>query len=289
MVAFNRLSTAAALAAALAMGAAPASAAEMPRVAHPAAVDVWDGDASSVEGWGYRGYRGYHSRNHVRTGDVVAGVVVLGTIAAIASAANNRDRYRDRAGDYRYPSGDYRGRDYRYDERGDYRRDMRADAGARGMERAVDMCVGQVERGDTRVETIDNARRDRDGWAVSGQLRGGGGFDCRIDNDGRVRNVDIGGSTYSDAGYRDEDDDGRAYAGARYDGQGEGQLDDAAYSRARASQADSRGYEYRDAPQAEGPQPEYPGGPIPGEDTGSDWQDDGRYDTASAPDFNQPS
>lgn len=294
MAIFNRVSAAAAMAAALAMGSAPASAAELPKAAHPAGVDVWDGDASTAEGWRYRRY---HSRNHIRTGDVVAGVVILGTIAAIANASSNRDRYRDRDyrdRDYRYRDSDYRREDYRTDRRDD-RRDMRGDYGARGMERAVDMCVDQVERGDTRVETIDQANRTRDGWAVSGQLREGGSFSCTIDNDGRIRDVDVGNG-YAAAPAAS----GRNYASAGYPSGAEGgeQLSDAAYARARATQGGSdEGFEFP----ADGPQPQYPGGPVPGADEapewqgdasdgapGSDWQSDGRYDTAEAPDFRQP-
>jgi hypothetical protein len=65
------------------------------------------------------------------------------------------------------------------------------------MERAADMCVEQVDRGRDRVADIEEARRTPDGWRVAGTLRSGDGWSCWIDNDGRIRNVDIGVPGYS--------------------------------------------------------------------------------------------
>jgi hypothetical protein len=86
------------------------------------------------------------------------------------------------------------------------------------------MCVDQVERGDTHVASVDNASRTADGWRVAGQLSRGGGFNCWIDNDGRVRQVDFG---------RDRD--------SAYNAPQGNQWTDQDYARARAAQADAAG------------------------------------------------
>ena len=45
--------------------------------------------------------RGYHDRGGISTGDVIAGALVIGGIAAVAAAASNNDR------DYRYDRAGY--------------------------------------------------------------------------------------------------------------------------------------------------------------------------------------
>jgi hypothetical protein len=130
--------------------------------------------------------RGYHHhwhrwhRDRIDGGDVIAGAAILGAIAAIASAAGKQDRAdRDPVSP---PAPDDR-QGYAY-EGAD--RDV-------GLDRAADMCADAVERGPDRVEGVDAVTRDRDGWAVSGALESGGGFSCRIGNDGQVQGVDLGG------------------------------------------------------------------------------------------------
>lgn len=158
----------------------------------PAVPTAYDADSDELNH-----HRRWRHRNRVDVGDVIAGAVIIGGIAAIANAANKsqRDRrYRER--DYRYEE---RRPDYR-DQRPDYRDNREIASQGRGMSGAVDMCVEQVERGDDRVEVVDNAARMADGWRVSGSLENGGGFSCWIDNEGRIRNVDLGGGL-SDASY----------------------------------------------------------------------------------------
>ena len=260
------------------MSATPLSAAELPR-AEVSGVDVYDAHSGDVQNRRWRRDRG------VDAGDVIAGVVVIGAIAAIASSASrNRDRdrdYRDR--DYRGRDSDYRYRDNRY-------RDSRG-YDSRGMERAVDMCVAQIERGRDRVADIDEANRDAEGWNVAGRLGNGGGFSCRIDNDGRIRDVELG-TGYAPSSYNGEDEreNYRAATAAANP-----QLRDEVYARARAGNrvADSA-YRYDDdfddatpaydpGQDTDGAQPAYPGGPLPGEE-GFDEADvyDGRYETAAA-------
>jgi hypothetical protein len=224
------------LAAAGAMAAAPAAAADLPIPVSKAPTQysfaVFDSEASTAEHHRYRRY--YHRRNRIDAGDVIAGVLVLGGIAAIASAASNnkkKDRYRDR---------DY---DRDYDRRYDDRRSDDRSTGSRGLDNAVSQCLSRIER-DVRVDTVDGVDRTGEGWIVTGSLYNGEGFSCRINNNGRIDSVDYGG--YSGASASSEDR----------------QWSDADYYQARQSM--DRG---SDTAQ---PQPAYPGGPLPGEEIDGD-------------------
>lgn len=179
--------------AAASMATTPAMAADISAPAapqHPAApAKAYDGEAENAEGYRYRRYR----RNRLDAGDVLTGIAIIGGIAAIASAASNASRnkrYRDRDRDYRYEQ-----------PRPQYRENRRIGSQGRGMSGAVDMCVDQVERGEDRVGAVDNASRTADGWRVSGTLESGGGFNCWIDDAGRIRNVDFGSGGFSQSGY----------------------------------------------------------------------------------------
>ena len=123
---------------------------------------------------------------------------------------------------------------------------------SRGIDRAVDMCAREVER-NGQVETVDSVNRTGQGWAVTGQLRTGAPFTCSIGPDGRIEGVDFGAR------------------GAQVEDR---QWDDDRYAAARAAQ-DGTGT------------PAYPGGPLPGDEPvpSDDDGDDGRYQTAEAPDF----
>ncbi|WP_054530231.1 hypothetical protein [Erythrobacter sp. SG61-1L] len=223
-------SAAIALAAAFSMVAAPVSAANLPGNSRaPQGVERQlpaAGGAESMAGWDRR-HR--HDRGGIDAGDVLAGVLIIGGIAAIASAASNSSRNSEPNEDYRYREPSYPYPDERPDYQGqDSYRGSGYSGG--GIDNAVSICTDQVERGATRVASVDNAARTADGWRISGQLDNGGGFNCWIDNDGRVRNVDLGGVSYS----------GDAYPGS------DNQWDDDAYARAREQSGypgDYRGYE----------------------------------------------
>lgn len=231
----SRLAACAAALAATSMLAMPSAAAELPRIPSnlPAHATSHDGSAETADGWRRR-----HHRRGVDAGDVIAGVVVLGAIAAIASSASSsRDRDRRRE-------------DVRYREPAP----RQASWGSGGIDRAVDMCVNQVERGRDRVDSVDNASRDARGWNVSGSLSNGEYFNCRIDNEGRIRSIDLGDnfSSYDGAG---------AQAGPQWSDQD--------YAAARASvrgQAVEPGYDGSIDADLDGPRPAYPGGPLPGEE-----------------------
>lgn len=115
----------------------------------------------------------HRDRGGISAGEVIAGAVVIGGIAALAGAFDNdRDRY------------DYRDRDYRYD-RGDYRGYDRGRFGFAGNPRAaVERCVRAAENqarrfGGYRYADVIDVRdidRTRDGFRVRGRIEVGGGF-----------------------------------------------------------------------------------------------------------------
>lgn len=130
----------------LVTGMAPAMAAPAPRgtfEAVPSGVLGWNpGDESASQwrgGWGDRRWRG---RNRgVDAGDILAGVLILGSIAAVASAATNSAR---------------RGDDRSYND------DVRS-----ASDRCGAAAVAQSGLG-SRIERIDNVVRDGQGWRVEG-------------------------------------------------------------------------------------------------------------------------
>src|SRR5690606_28171444 len=121
-IAFSRAAAALAMAAALSLAATPAMA----------------------RGYGDWGHHHRHRGGGVDAGDVFAGLLIIGGIAAIASAASKQNRDQ-RERDVRYPAPDYREPSGRY---GDYPDDRAPPGyGGVGLNEAVDTCVGEVERG----------------------------------------------------------------------------------------------------------------------------------------------
>ena len=154
-----------------------------------------------------RGWRGHHrGHNRVDAGDVFAGLVIIGGIAAIAAAAsksNREKRERERQREYRYPDRDNRdSRDYRDYEQPSQRYGNRPDGsgsytGSRryggSMDGAVDICANKVERGDRQIETIESVSRETDGWRVDGRISGGRDYSCIVNHDGQIRRVTVDG------------------------------------------------------------------------------------------------
>lgn len=147
-------------------------------------------------GWGWGGGWGRH-HDRVDAGDVLTGILIIGGIAAIASAASSGSKaQRDR---------DARNREYRNDQwrndnaqrNNDYARDNRPTWNeSRGIDTAVNRCVDEMERGNQQVGTVDNVGRDGDGWRVNGRMASGSDFSCSVDRDGRIRSATAGGSAY---------------------------------------------------------------------------------------------
>jgi hypothetical protein len=141
-----------------------------------------------------RDYWGHRHRDRVDAGDVFAGILILGGIAAVASAASKAKREREQRPEYRYPdeAGRDRDSDRSYEGRGE---DNRPDwSESRGINTAINRCADEVERGSGRIESVDSVNRDGSGWRVAGRMEGGKGFSCSLDGDGRIRLVDLDGA-----------------------------------------------------------------------------------------------
>jgi hypothetical protein len=152
-----------------------------------------------AQGWG--GWGRHHHRDRVDAGDVLTGILIIGGIAAIASAASNsnkRDRDRRRDDDRRYPDQQYP-RDsnagYGQDSRPEWREGERASAGS-GIDGAVNACIDEVASGSARVDGVDNVNREGKGWRVQGRTIKGGTFVCSVDQSGRVSEVSVDGKAY---------------------------------------------------------------------------------------------
>jgi len=120
----------------------------------------------------------------ISAGEVIAGAVILGGIAAvIASSSNNNRDYRDR--NYRdqdYRDRDYRDQDYRDRDRDNRDRDHHGDGGGYNgggynARVAVDECIRAAERqaqrysgANAEVYEVGNIDRSRRGFEVSGRI-----------------------------------------------------------------------------------------------------------------------
>ncbi len=109
----------------------------------------------------------HRDRDGISAGDVIAGALIIGGIAAVASAAsNNNDRY-DR--DYRYDRAGYG-----YNQGYGYRND---NAWRGTPRRAIEQCVYAAERNASRysygradVTDIRDIRETRYGYEVRGRI-----------------------------------------------------------------------------------------------------------------------
>jgi hypothetical protein len=227
---FHRFGAIGAIAATFSMViATPALAVELPHLA-PVTVQAQDDSAgmSRRGGWGRPRHRG-----GVDGGDILAGVLILGGIAAVASAVDSSNRDRD----YR----DYPPPPPRTQGRYDYRDGPARSSSTGGLDRAADICADAVDRSIARVNSVDNVRRSPSGWDVDGTLEGGSPFTCSIGSDGQIRDIQTdrsyngaaydsappydGGSYdpgndnrgYHDQGYEDQNFDDLSYRGTQYD------------------------------------------------------------------------
>lgn len=163
-------------------GAVLASAAALSMAATPAMARDW--------GWGGGGW-GHRHHDRVDAGDIFAGILIIGGIAAIASAASKSSKNsRQRAETRNSEDSGYRSEE----SNGGYARDARPEwREGSGINSAVNRCMDEIDRGKTRVESVDSAARDGDGWRVQGRVDGNGTFTCAIDGEGRIREVSING------------------------------------------------------------------------------------------------
>ena len=160
------------------MASAPAAAAPAPQ----ARVQT---DGPAVLGWSIENEKaegGRHYRRHndgIDGGDILVGALIIGGIAAIASAAGDesrRQRERDRYEDSRY----------RDDRRGS----------ASEINAVADQCAYAAEERagyGARTDRIDTVARDGAGWRVEGSVssdRGYENFYCGVTN-GRVDYIQL--------------------------------------------------------------------------------------------------
>jgi hypothetical protein len=228
MIRSNRFFASAAFAAAFSMAASPVLAADMPAVQPQAQgtlakIAQWSDDATSAER-----HRRWRHRDRVDAGDILTGILIIGGIAAIADAASKDNDRRQRPRE-----------DYRYRENRDQYRPRSGDSG-QGIDRAVDMCLAEIER-DVRVDQVDNVSRDGEGWVVSGRIYNGDGFYCRIDNNGRISDVNFSGGQAAASDVEDNQWSDEDYAEAR-----------------RRTERPTYGEE-------DDARPAYPGGPVDGD------------------------
>ncbi|MBL0914900.1 MAG: hypothetical protein IBJ13_05125 [Sphingopyxis sp.] len=147
-------------------------------------------------GWGYR------DRDHISTGEVIGGLLILGTIAAIASSASKdkAERRNDRYDPpYREPQQDAPNYDPQADDDaapyGDGSTEVRPYGNGEAEARASDACswAAEAELGDdARVDSITGTEPNNGGWYVTGTASRAGGetrsFGCSYTN-GRVVDV----------------------------------------------------------------------------------------------------
>lgn len=147
----------------------------------------------------HRGHR-YHG-NGVDGGDILAGLLIVGGIAAIASAAS-RSSEPARHPAYDYPGGPdtgspgYRGPDHpgAQDEAyGDTPAASGYVGGSAGFDGAVDACTSEIERSSRHIGSVDNVRRMGERYSVEGRLDDGHGYACSIDDTGQIRSVAVDG------------------------------------------------------------------------------------------------
>ncbi len=142
--------------------------------------------------WGYDPY--YYRRDRgISIGDVLTGVILVGTVVTIANQIGkkerrNDDRYerRDRErtrGDDRYE--DRRGEAPRY-QPNDGRYQAGTGTGDRSMNDAVDRCLDRARSPEARVDSV---LRRGSGWEVAGTMdavTNGVRFVCEVAGDGAV-------------------------------------------------------------------------------------------------------
>lgn len=154
------------------------------------------------------------NRDGISAGEVIAGAVVIGGLAAILSSSNGR--YRNGYDGDRYDGRSNDGYDYR--RQGNSRQ-------------AIERCVSAVERGGSRRTDVDVTRitdvdRIRGGYRVEGRLavdyaNRGRGYEGRGYDD-RGRGYEDRGRGYEsrDRGYEGRGYEGRGYSRGGYDDRG---------------------------------------------------------------------
>ena len=152
--------------------------------------------ATPADARGRHGGWGYRDRDRISTGEVIGGLLILGTIFAIADSANkNKEQRREPRYDPPYQDDN----DYRAVPRTETDPNDTAPAGPYGASeaegRAADACSWAVEAemgDDARVDRVDSPQASNGGWYVTGVASRYGGetrsFGCSY-RGGRVVDV----------------------------------------------------------------------------------------------------
>lgn len=190
--------------AALSLAATPAAAGEVSVITRvPTEQRVSSYGPYHGGGWGWGG--GHRHRRGTTAGDILAGVLILGTIAAVASAASKAKQRRSYPDRYPYP-----------DRQGDWRT-----SGPQGLDGAADLCLREIER-DARVREVSRVERSAGGWLVTGAMADGAPFSCSIGADGRIDRIDIAGRARTLGTDRQYGDERYRAARAEIDGETSG-------------------------------------------------------------------
>lgn len=192
---FSLVSRALATAACASLTLSPALAASLPNAPTRGVLEAprtWTpgSDTAADRGWGdgWRGHRRHHRDDGVSAGDVFAGLLILGGIAAIASAASKNDKDKRAERDYRYNEPETDSRDYDNGWSGG----SGDRSASRAMNDAVETCVSAVER-EGQVDEVYGAQRNGSGYQVSGRLSNGDEFACATGDGGRVTDLTVDG------------------------------------------------------------------------------------------------
>ncbi len=226
---FHQSAGALALAASFAMAVPQATAADLP--AHDAAPSQearaglpdlsWSSDVETVERYRrYGRYGGYRHRDRVDAGDVLAGILIIGTIAAVADAASkSSNRSRERDDDYRRDNRRSRDDYPRYQGRYDDQPSAYGQGYGQSNEidRAARLCLDEAGREAARRDgdrapadgRINSVTARGEGWDVTGVVSNYG-FSCATTGDGRIDYVRVGDSSASA-----DDDSGQPYSFAQ--------------------------------------------------------------------------
>lgn len=169
-------------------------------------------------GWGgWHPYREHHDRGP-DAGSVIAGLLVIGAIAAVATSVANRDRqaraqaspppYPPDASQPQWKEPSWQDRDPRWDavppppSAGAY--GWTPGAHDRALDQAVEACADRA-RSRGGLDQIWDAARQGDGYRVRGNLGTGNSFVCNVDGSGRVTDLSVlardGGSTSGPGAY----------------------------------------------------------------------------------------
>ncbi|MEE4450695.1 hypothetical protein [Novosphingobium resinovorum] len=169
-----------------------------------AALAVFSVSASPVLARGrddWRPHRHYRGGG-ISGGDLLAGLLVVGGIAAIASAASKNssdDRASGQADEpepYRYPGGPEAGGDAGYGDApaGEGPASYPGGPAVQGsFGAAVDACSAELERGGKAVDSVDSVRRMGERYSVDGRLQDGRPYACSVDETGHIRSVAVDG------------------------------------------------------------------------------------------------